>query len=227
MTPSTDTPLHNAALCGHLNAVRLLVEEGRSDATHVNLRGQEGINMQRTSPHAGREPTILYKVPWGRSWRKASDGAWQRAGPFDGQTHTLGIPRTPEALDPSGLLVYSLGDEMYKWCRTEAIHEPFRSKWFVSRQLFSALVLECNGQLQPGGAYETFFSTWTRAEGQFLQRPRGAPTRSLRGQGGRGGSAAHSRSAARATQGTGPQRHLTSSHPPAPAGTCHKSCPAA
>ena len=26
------------------------------------------------------------------------------------------------------LLAYSLGDEMYKWCRTEAIHEPVRSK---------------------------------------------------------------------------------------------------
>ena len=36
--------------------------------------------------------------------------------------------RKCRAVDPSGLLVYSLGDEMYKWCRTEAIHEPFRSK---------------------------------------------------------------------------------------------------
>ena len=31
--------------------------------------------------------------------------------------------------DPRGfLLVYSLGDEMYKWCRPAANHEPFRSK---------------------------------------------------------------------------------------------------
>ena len=36
--------------------------------------------------------------------------------------------RKCRAVDPSGLLVHSLGDEMYKWCRTEAIHEPFRSK---------------------------------------------------------------------------------------------------
>ena len=33
------------------------------------------------------------------------------------------------AIDPSGLLiVYSLGDELYKWCPVEGIHEPFHSK---------------------------------------------------------------------------------------------------
>ena len=34
--------------------------------------------------------------------------------------------RKCRAAEPQGtLLLYSLGDEMYKWCRPEAIHEPF------------------------------------------------------------------------------------------------------
>ena len=37
--------------------------------------------------------------------------------------------RKCRAVDPQGLLlVMSLGDEMYKWCRASSIQEPFRSK---------------------------------------------------------------------------------------------------
>ena len=139
--------------------------------------------MQRTSPHAGREPTILYKVPWGRSWRKASDGAWRRAGPFDGQTHTLGIHRTPEALNdeptishldgggrsdpsetawpPSSLRMR--GDGLR---RGETQHQPSRHVWREHRPVELR-------RFEPGAVV---------VEATACPFRRGAPTRSLRAQ---------------------------------------------